>query len=518
MRSGGQRRTTSHTRPEQLEFVGTLFGLSPAAPAGARVLELGCGDGGHLLPLAFTHRGAAFVGVDASAARIDEARRGATALGLANARFVHGDPQIGLGAAERFDYVVCDGLFSALDDTARARLLAFCRDRLAPGGIACVSVRMHPGGKIREIARQWMLCGASDIDGAARIAMARKALAAGASMAEPAEAFGRLLHAELKAAAAMDDAALFAEYLDPRERACWFQDFALRIDQAGLAYLGEASLPEMAPPPGSQPLVGALSGGDVVAAEQYHDLLRQRRLRHALLVARDAVPRIARRVDADSLQRFRIHGSFARLDDTPLGAAAASRFRTADGAVLSLDAPIQKAALVALDGIAPADASFDEWVAAARNTLSGRADGNRQDVQRIAQLLLDLALAGFVTLECHAQRSAPARGPALAFEPARRLALAGGSIVPTRRHRSIALDPARLALLSLLDGVRDETALVDALHDRLSSGELIAEQQGRRITQADALREVAQHLYRESVASLWREGLLVRNAGAAAPD
>ena len=55
----------TQTNPDRLATVATLFGLRPAPVARCRVLEIGCGDGGNLIPLAaawpeagarFTHR------------------------------------------------------------------------------------------------------------------------------------------------------------------------------------------------------------------------------------------------------------------------------------------------------------------------------------------------------------------------------------------------------------------------------------------------------------------------------
>jgi len=40
------------TSPEHLAVLGRLFGLNPAPPDGARILELGCASGGNLIPLA----------------------------------------------------------------------------------------------------------------------------------------------------------------------------------------------------------------------------------------------------------------------------------------------------------------------------------------------------------------------------------------------------------------------------------------------------------------------------------
>ena len=57
---------TSHpypqSHPDRRATVATLLGLTPAGVGGCRVLELGCGTGGNLLPMAQRLPGAASVG------------------------------------------------------------------------------------------------------------------------------------------------------------------------------------------------------------------------------------------------------------------------------------------------------------------------------------------------------------------------------------------------------------------------------------------------------------------------
>jgi hypothetical protein len=86
---------------------------SSAAPAGA-----------NLLPMALDLPGADFVGVDLSAAQVDEAARRAEALGLRNARFVaRSITEVGDELGD-FDYVVCHGVYSWVPAPVREAMLA----------------------------------------------------------------------------------------------------------------------------------------------------------------------------------------------------------------------------------------------------------------------------------------------------------------------------------------------------------------------------------------------------------
>src|SRR6185437_7616371 len=63
-----------HSRPERLATLATLLGLTPANPSEARVLELGCGFGGNLMPLAELYPRSQFVGLDASSRQIADGK------------------------------------------------------------------------------------------------------------------------------------------------------------------------------------------------------------------------------------------------------------------------------------------------------------------------------------------------------------------------------------------------------------------------------------------------------------
>ncbi len=98
--------------PAHLAAVAWMFGHPAAPPARARVLEIGCATGGHLLPLAEAFPEAQFVVVDPSAAQIAQAEAHRDALGLGNVSllarsFTDLDDSLG-----RFDYVLCHGVWS----------------------------------------------------------------------------------------------------------------------------------------------------------------------------------------------------------------------------------------------------------------------------------------------------------------------------------------------------------------------------------------------------------------------
>jgi tRNA G46 methylase TrmB len=104
-----------------------LFGLSPAHVECCRVLELGCGNGANLIPMALTLPGSRFTGVDLAGTPIAAARTLTDELGLGNIAFHQRDSmELEPGFAE-FDYIIAHGVYSWVPPPVRDKLLAVCR-------------------------------------------------------------------------------------------------------------------------------------------------------------------------------------------------------------------------------------------------------------------------------------------------------------------------------------------------------------------------------------------------------
>src|SRR5229473_7628887 len=70
------------THPDRLATLATLFGVSPAPVERCRVLEIGCGDGGNLIPMAFMLPNSTFAGFDLAETPIAMGQQAAKALGV----------------------------------------------------------------------------------------------------------------------------------------------------------------------------------------------------------------------------------------------------------------------------------------------------------------------------------------------------------------------------------------------------------------------------------------------------
>ena len=146
--------------------VARAAGLDVTESAGARILEIGCGEGHHLLSLANRWPGAVCIGLDAFPKAIHRARSRAQRAGLKNVRLC----EARLSDFEPdapFDFIIAHGFFSWVPDEVKVGLMDFIAKHLAPHGVAVVSFNVAAGWKERMIvvekARAIMNAGAEDV-------------------------------------------------------------------------------------------------------------------------------------------------------------------------------------------------------------------------------------------------------------------------------------------------------------------------------------------------------------------
>jgi SAM-dependent methyltransferase len=390
------------THPDRLAAVGTLFGMDPAEAARCRVLEIGCGAGGNLVPLAYTLPESRFTGIDLAAAPLAEAREMARALGLRNLELRHGDLRALETGAEEFDYILAHGIYSWVPAEVRDALLRVCRARLAPQGIAFVSYNAYPGQYERRMLREMLLHRRDTVKSARRFLRS-------------------LPHEEAAALAGAPDDILFHDILAPVNHAVWFHEFAAHAAANGLRYLGEADVHEM---------FDARGRIADEAGEQELDFRKLRRFRQTLL-CRGEVP-LARAIAEEQMDGF-------LFSKNPHG----RRIPGEDGAV--------EAVAQALDDVHPLPAAFDELVPYA---------GSRAALREILFALVAAGCAdphvyGFPCCESPGERP---RASGLA-----RLQAAGGALVTNLCHVPVQLDEPARQLLLLLDGTRTPETLARRL-------------------------------------------------------
>jgi SAM-dependent methyltransferase len=423
----------SQTHPDRLASVGTLFGMSPAPVTQCRYLEIACGDGSNIIPMAYDLSGSRFVGIDLADDAIAAARRGAAELGLHNVEFAACDlrelgPEIG-----EFDYIVAHGLYSWVPDDVRGRLLAVCRDRLAPHGVAFISYNAYPGRHVREMFRDMLLYHTRGADGG-RDQLSRaheflKMLGASRMVARP---WQSMVDDEIERLLNGNTAWLYHDDLAPINDSFYFRDFAARAADCGLQYLGDGEAHLMFDPRG----VLAGLGDDVLEREQYLDFLYFRRLRQTLLCRDDVT--LDRNAGPGHMERF--------LFSAPA--------KQADGKIEGLNSvritpshEIVGRVVSAMGEVYPLPVAFDELLAYA---------GDRDALREILFTLVSSGFAEFHVYDFPCQEIVTTRPRASRLVRWQSLR---SQYVSCAGHASAQMDDMARALVQLLDGDRDMDAV-----------------------------------------------------------
>lgn len=288
------------THPDRMYVVGSMFGMAPVPIEQCRVLEVGCGDGNNILPVAYCCPKAEFVGVDLAEVPIAAGNEAIEQIGLENVVLRVGDLTALPANLGKFDYIIAHGIYSWVPKEVREGLLRTCREHLSERGIAYVSYNTLPGGHARRIVRDLMLFHTRGItDPEEKVKGAEWILETAAEATPREDYFGRLLADRKKRIAS--GTALFHDDLNEVYEPFYFEEFMSQAGQHGLAYVGEADFFEMNDaiyPMQMREKLQELSRGDRVHKEQYMDFLSGRGFRQTLLchegVQIDAAPKAER--------------------------------------------------------------------------------------------------------------------------------------------------------------------------------------------------------------------------------
>ena len=445
------------SHPGRMAAQGVLRGLAPPTVETARVLELGCGDGGNLVPMALGLPRGKFLGIDRNVAALERARELAAALELTNVEFRAGDLEA-LECLDTFDYVVAHGVYSWVAPRARDHLLAIAHGALTQDGLLYLSYNTKPGGHLRQVVRELMQFATREATDAHEIvARARSAVRLVAGAQQPGDVYGAFLDEYLTRVLERSEAGLFHDDLETWNDPVYVIEIVNHAARHGLRFLAEADLHESSMgtlAPETADALDELEPCTEVEQEQALDFLRLRMYRQTLFTLDGAkqpqVP-VPRNVEA-----LNAYSPLRPVDpDATLHDASLVEFEDRRGARLSTDHPDVKNALAKLAGAWPGPVRIAE--------LTDASD----DAGALRQAILGGHAAGLVQLTTHAPRlaSAPSDKPR-ASPLARAQAAAGADEVTNLKHERIQVsDVMGKELIALLDGTRDHEALTQAMGD-----------------------------------------------------
>jgi methyltransferase-like protein len=275
-----------------------------------------------------------------------------------------------------------------------------------------------------------------------------------------------------------DDAFLLHDELSEVNDPLYFYQFAERAERHGLQYLADAQFQTMLLSDFPQEVSEALQqmAQDTIALEQYMDFLRNRTFRQSLLCHQTVQLDVTR--GFQSLTSFYVASpALPAVPELDIRSAAVETFHVADGAALSTDHPVTKAAMLHLAEIWPQAVPFKTLLDTAYARLNGAlGDTALHDTASDAQVMGANLLKAYghsdKLVELHVYEpffvleisERPVASPVARWQAQR------DARITNLRHERVKLDPISYHLLPYLDGRRDCVALLDVLEAWAAQG------------------------------------------------
>lgn len=470
------------TRPENLQALGTLFGLTPADPRTCRVLELGCASGGNIIPLAARFPEAEVVGVDLSRVQIEKGQATVEANGgLENLSLRHGSISDIDGSWGKFDYIICHGVFSWVPPDVQEAIFRVVNENLADDGIAYISYNTYPGWKAREVIRDAMLLrSAKETDPTRRLALARGIV----DFLSDHVPDGALLKAAMKDGSAIvnkyDPTYLAHEFLEPFNAPMYFQQFVEKANGHGLAYLGDAIHQIMFLqnyPEGIQKPLQDEVQGDHELMEQYLDYVVGRTFRQSLLIHANAAHKVVRAIAPENLENFAFWSDLKDVAPAE-GQSEVTEFQDDANNRFNATNAVVRAIVETMRERFPAPASYQELFDAVKARTDMTPDVIRRELGEALRILTVKASIGMVLPSELIARNVGERPRTLDYlrnAAANFVKEAGGATstsMTSLTHRDVSMDFYAAWILSNLNGQNDLDALVDLAKKAVENGTL----------------------------------------------
>jgi len=458
--------------PAALSLASSAHGgprLDPSEPL--RVLELGCGDGAHLVPLACFRPHVHCVGVDMSPRALAFAQRNVDTLGLANVELIESDVSTLTLEGPPFDVVIAHGLYSWVDEARRAAIRRLAGRALREGGLLYLSFNAQPGWSVRGRVRD-----ALQRSGCRTPEQARRHLEGLRALlpADIEDAWSGLLAGELDRALSGEDGYLMHEYLASHNAAFWLGDVVRDLSTEGLTYVGDATFDrrEGFVPPELRAQVSVF-GGDRVQRAEALDLRLYRQLHCAVFAKADALaePPGGAELVTSSWIACAMH---RRNDPFDAREGMEEIFDGPHGRETRVTSATVKMALLVLAAGYPRALRIEALHAECRDRLAEHHIGAGPiDELADALALLHAQLQVELRHEPAALRSEVDERPVA--HPLTRVEAAHMNVLCTPNHVMVPIEPIDRAIIARLDGRSTASEIVDALALDISEDRLVLE-------------------------------------------
>jgi methyltransferase-like protein/trans-aconitate methyltransferase len=444
------------THPNHLAVIAAIYGMQPAPVTRCRVLELGCGVGGNLLPMALQYPDSQFTGIDLSSTTIARGQRNIATLGLGNIELLHRDIMNVDASLGQFDHIIAHGVYSWVPPAVRDKMLAIFKENLAPQGICYVSYNAHPFSHMRDMVRDMMQYHTRHLTGMKeKVGQARAILKFLSDGSKSNSVYGAVMRDQCNHVLNAPDELLFHDDLDEGATAFLLHEVVADAGRHGLQYLSDADFSRRYLAHYSDEVRATLQRfptSEFMARDQYQDFIDGSGFRRTLLCHDDIALR--RQIDIDFATQFYLLGTTRPVD--PHGCVSddsAMAFDNQDGSRVTVTDPLLKAAHLCLGRAWPRALSFDELLDGAHALLEGRRTDEPRRV--LAEALFILASSGEIAMLSSPSYIAPEVMERPQASVLARTQAQTGSQVTNLLHQTVQLEDDRTRyFLQLLDGSR----------------------------------------------------------------
>lgn len=501
--------------PDRLATIAAVQGLTGKPINESRILEIGCASGGNLLPIADRFPGCYCVGIDLSSKQIEVGESLRIASNLRNVEFRAVDIRSFGKNEPPFDYIITHGVYSWIPDDAQEALLNCCSNLLAPGGLVYISYNTNPGWRMRGMIRDLMAYHSRNIPNSDDRVRKARAILHFLSETVPSDEnpYGMLLNQELKGLQDKEDYYLLHEHLEEYNEPLYFWQFIDRATRHGLQYVGEADYSAMSVDNFSPDIVAMLRNlaADIVETEQYMDFVRNRMFRQTILCSADV--KLDRAPSARKIAKLHVASDTEPqepIDDIRSEKPAVFQ---SGSAVTKTNNPMVKAALLYLREKWPQFVPFPELVSVARSRSSGAVamvdkTTDLSDTDRFGLTLLRCYATGQIELSQYPPRFAATIQDKPSTTALTRVLARGSDCVVNQRHETVRLNDIERRILQQLDGTRCRAELVDSIVTATVEGDLIVHRDGLAITDAESIKDLANHVVEQSLKRFHKQLLL----------
>ena len=315
-------KTYYHTQPEKLKSNLRLLDFISPDLKNAKVLEIGCSFGGNIIPFAIENPDATVVGVDLSKVQVDEGNKIIEFLGLKNIKIHHKNILDYNEHFEQFDYIICHGVFSWVDENVQKGILKFIKKHLTKNGLAMISYNTYPGWKSLEVSkdamkfRNRMLAKQNkDVTGKNQIAYGKGIL----EFLDEYSGLNKRIKDNFAYVGQKNDYYLLHEYFEVYNTPFYVYDFNELLETEGLSHVVDSYLQKSFPFLSNEILdkIENDCQNDYIGKEQYYDYLTDCQFRSSIITHTDNIKdiNISRNIKIDSIKALNYRGFYVKNEE-----------------------------------------------------------------------------------------------------------------------------------------------------------------------------------------------------------